>query len=370
MHSHSNTQPVQPRPEFQPQQQPQQQQQQSTRSLGYVPYGRTDMARGTTPLTHSHGMPNVGHSHSHGQPSQTYAFTNPPSIEGHSHSSPVPHNHSHSLHQFGSHSHSHSRSPNPQVSHNQQNHRNQQNHTPLTHSHGAPQPSSTPGIPPLLPLHRMPSSQANPQASRPPHSHSHSRAVHNHSQNHSHTHGNPGQWYVHPAQVAQPQTSQMQQAMVRAQQVPRTHSHSQLQHSHSHPHPPHPHLCMMASPLGVLLSRVFLPSSGNQLPFRVIVHPPPHASHQINSEQIEDSSCMFTLEDKEKLPEENKSCAICLESFDNGDTLRTLPCLHFFHPSCVDRWLKENAKCPTCRTDITELERRASELLNVDGDGG
>ena len=74
-----------------------------------------------------------------------------------------------------------------------------------------------------------------------------------------------------------------------------------------------------------------------------------------NSEQIEDNSGKFVLQDKEKLTDENKSCTVCLMEFENGEELRALPCLHLFHPDCVDRWLQQNPKCPTCRVCIFNL---------------
>ncbi|KAI9310682.1 hypothetical protein BX666DRAFT_2003789 [Dichotomocladium elegans] len=46
-------------------------------------------------------------------------------------------------------------------------------------------------------------------------------------------------------------------------------------------------------------------------------------------------------------------CAICLEDYVNDDTLRTLPCKHEFHASCVDAWLTTHKKfCPICKYDI------------------
>jgi len=40
------------------------------------------------------------------------------------------------------------------------------------------------------------------------------------------------------------------------------------------------------------------------------------------------------------------SCPVCLEDFEAGDHVRTLPCFHFFHKECIDQWLKQNAICP------------------------
>jgi len=46
------------------------------------------------------------------------------------------------------------------------------------------------------------------------------------------------------------------------------------------------------------------------------------------------------------------TCHICLDDFELGDDLRTLPCGHFFHMRCVDVWLMEKSSCcPVCRSD-------------------
>lgn len=42
-------------------------------------------------------------------------------------------------------------------------------------------------------------------------------------------------------------------------------------------------------------------------------------------------------------------CAICLDPFQSGHTRKTLPCLHGFHPDCVDHWLRSNGSCPICK---------------------
>lgn len=46
------------------------------------------------------------------------------------------------------------------------------------------------------------------------------------------------------------------------------------------------------------------------------------------------------------------ACAVCLEAFADGDVQRTLPCFHVFHRKCVDGWLVEHNRCPTCRHDV------------------
>lgn len=42
-------------------------------------------------------------------------------------------------------------------------------------------------------------------------------------------------------------------------------------------------------------------------------------------------------------------CAICLQTYDLGDSVKTLPCLHQFHCACIDPWLRNNAICPVCK---------------------
>lgn len=57
------------------------------------------------------------------------------------------------------------------------------------------------------------------------------------------------------------------------------------------------------------------------------------------------------------LIEEPAQCYICLVEYEEGDTVRTLPCHHDFHRACVDKWLKEiHRVCPLCRGDICMLE--------------
>lgn len=51
-------------------------------------------------------------------------------------------------------------------------------------------------------------------------------------------------------------------------------------------------------------------------------------------------------------PSEQLQCHICLSDYESGDLKRVLPCSHNFHKECVDTWLKMNATCPLCRSEV------------------
>lgn len=51
---------------------------------------------------------------------------------------------------------------------------------------------------------------------------------------------------------------------------------------------------------------------------------------------------------------EDAVCCICLAKYVHNDELRELPCSHFFHKDCVDKWLKINATCPLCKAEVGE----------------
>lgn len=57
-------------------------------------------------------------------------------------------------------------------------------------------------------------------------------------------------------------------------------------------------------------------------------------------------------------------CIICLESFAEGDPVRTLPCLHRYHKHCIDKWMSLHLSCPVCKSNLGR--QRTSKLLASD----
>ncbi|CAF0793991.1 unnamed protein product [Rotaria sordida] len=47
-----------------------------------------------------------------------------------------------------------------------------------------------------------------------------------------------------------------------------------------------------------------------------------------------------------------EKCPICLNEFDDQETINKLHCTHLFHLQCISTWLSENDSCPTCRRKV------------------
>ena len=47
--------------------------------------------------------------------------------------------------------------------------------------------------------------------------------------------------------------------------------------------------------------------------------------------------------------QQQTSCVICMEDFEDGVQVNRLPCLHFYHEDCIGQWLKTSHLCPLCR---------------------
>eukprot|EP01063_Lacrimia_lanifica_P018396 TRINITY_DN25317_c0_g1_i1.p1 TRINITY_DN25317_c0_g1~~TRINITY_DN25317_c0_g1_i1.p1 ORF type:complete len:317 (+),score=28.05 TRINITY_DN25317_c0_g1_i1:82-1032(+) len=228
------------------------------------------------------------------------------------------------------------------------------------HSHAPRNPAS----------HSQPSHHPTQPSQSRGHSHS-PRAPSSQGYGHVHSHG----VRAVPLQASLPPSAGHSHGTRAAQQTPAS--------SHSHVHSVRVALPMLhgsgsgrARMMQRDLAQLFtsLQSSGALLRHdghgRVIVLRPQHRhgsrpgpTRGAEVERIEGNSGRFILDDKAKLTDENRKCAVCLMEFEDGEELRALPCLHLFHSDCVDKWLKENAACPTCRADLADMQRQTAKLL-------
>lgn len=51
-----------------------------------------------------------------------------------------------------------------------------------------------------------------------------------------------------------------------------------------------------------------------------------------------------------------EECPVCFANYEEGEEVRTLPCLHTFHTECIDQWLTSRRAtalcCPVCHTKV------------------
>lgn len=72
-----------------------------------------------------------------------------------------------------------------------------------------------------------------------------------------------------------------------------------------------------------------------------------------NSDGASESGVVAAGTEKERvISGEDAVCCICLAKYVNNDEVRELPCSHLFHKDCVDKWLKINALCPLCKSEV------------------
>jgi hypothetical protein len=90
-----------------------------------------------------------------------------------------------------------------------------------------------------------------------------------------------------------------------------------------------------------------------------------HAEHQrqLAADEEVESKTMKQLQElpmqtwriKEESNADHPDCCLCLEPFKAEDRLRVLPCSHYFHKECVDKWFASRRfrprSCPTCRSN-------------------
>ncbi|XP_068189421.1 E3 ubiquitin-protein ligase RNF115 [Antennarius striatus] len=49
-------------------------------------------------------------------------------------------------------------------------------------------------------------------------------------------------------------------------------------------------------------------------------------------------------------------CPVCREEYSLGESVRKLPCLHYFHCECIVPWLELHDTCPVCRKSLDGVD--------------
>jgi len=52
------------------------------------------------------------------------------------------------------------------------------------------------------------------------------------------------------------------------------------------------------------------------------------------------------------VPEDKKTCSICLSDYEVNEDIKLIPCMHFFHKACIDEWMSRSCVCPICKSKI------------------
>nr|CAB3459324.1 unnamed protein product [Digitaria exilis] len=66
--------------------------------------------------------------------------------------------------------------------------------------------------------------------------------------------------------------------------------------------------------------------------------------------------------------EKEAECVVCLEDYQAGDKLRTMPCSHGFHERCILPWLRVSRLCPLCRFALPAAAAETESLVDEEED--
>lgn len=71
----------------------------------------------------------------------------------------------------------------------------------------------------------------------------------------------------------------------------------------------------------------------------------------------------------EETASDTHMCAVCIESYKEGDVVTVLTCNHIFHKDCIEPWLLDKRTCPMCKCDIMKalgVEEQTKEGMSAE----
>jgi hypothetical protein len=72
----------------------------------------------------------------------------------------------------------------------------------------------------------------------------------------------------------------------------------------------------------------------------------PGAAVEVQAAAAGPMVCMYRKNDGGQ----EATCPVCLSDFADGEAVSVLPaCMHYYHPACIDEWLRARTTCPLCR---------------------
>lgn len=72
---------------------------------------------------------------------------------------------------------------------------------------------------------------------------------------------------------------------------------------------------------------------------------------QILPEIQADTQNMRVITDSVYDKDDEATCPICIEPFEEGETVSNLSCGHTYKPQCIRDWLRKESRCPMCNAE-------------------
>ncbi|XP_055731786.1 E3 ubiquitin-protein ligase RNF115-like [Salvelinus fontinalis] len=77
--------------------------------------------------------------------------------------------------------------------------------------------------------------------------------------------------------------------------------------------------------------------------------PPPAEKEMISS--------LPTVNVSQEQTDSRLECPVCREEYSKGESVKQLPCLHYFHSDCIVPWLELHDTCPVCRKSLDGVDQ-------------